>query len=302
MKICPQCQNKYTDDTLKFCLQDGKPLDTVNDEKTLVLNADSFANDETIAENFSQETFEDEVTEQVTIDRKPEKVTTENPSKETVVNNLETEQTEYVPENSVSGGGGMTFASGFFLGIFLLVLIGAGALAAWKLPGMIGKNEVSNTNTNIETKPKQKVINNSSDVKISASSTRRSEKGNQYSPRLAFDGNSRTAWAEGARGVGAGQWIAFDFEKEVNLKQIVIEPGYFKTNEIWEKNNRLKAATVKFSDNSTRRFEFRDAMEEQKLDVGNVKTKSVMISIKSVYTGKTDSRDTLISEVSFVVE
>lgn len=26
MKICPTCQNRYTDDTLKFCLQDGTPL------------------------------------------------------------------------------------------------------------------------------------------------------------------------------------------------------------------------------------------------------------------------------------
>ncbi len=26
MKICPACQNQYTDDTLQFCLQDGTPL------------------------------------------------------------------------------------------------------------------------------------------------------------------------------------------------------------------------------------------------------------------------------------
>jgi ketosteroid isomerase-like protein len=26
MKICPQCQTSYTDDTLRFCLQDGTPL------------------------------------------------------------------------------------------------------------------------------------------------------------------------------------------------------------------------------------------------------------------------------------
>lgn len=26
MKICPQCQNTYDDDTLRFCLQDGSPL------------------------------------------------------------------------------------------------------------------------------------------------------------------------------------------------------------------------------------------------------------------------------------
>lgn len=30
MKICPQCQNTYTDDSLQFCLQDGKPLSFVS--------------------------------------------------------------------------------------------------------------------------------------------------------------------------------------------------------------------------------------------------------------------------------
>lgn len=30
MKICPQCQNTYTDDSLQFCLQDGAPLSSYN--------------------------------------------------------------------------------------------------------------------------------------------------------------------------------------------------------------------------------------------------------------------------------
>ncbi|NNE98769.1 MAG: hypothetical protein HKN25_07085 [Pyrinomonadaceae bacterium] len=302
MKVCPQCQNKYTDDTLKYCLQDGKPLDTISDEKTLVLDPDSFANDKTVADNFEPETVDEDVTEQVTVDKKPKRSTVENRPQETVADNIEAERTAFASENQISKRGGVSFVSGFLLGVFLLVLIGAGVLAAWKLPGMLATNEVSNSNTNAEVIPKPKIINNSPDVKISASSTRRNQKGNKYDPSLAFDGNSRTAWAEGARGAGVGQWIAFDFEKEVNLKQIVIEPGYFKTLEIWEKNNRLKSATVKFSDNSTRRFEFQDVMEEQKLDVGGKKTKSVMITIKSVYRGKTDSLDTLISEVSFALE
>lgn len=33
MKICPNCQNRYTDDTLQFCLQDGTPL--VNSENQI---------------------------------------------------------------------------------------------------------------------------------------------------------------------------------------------------------------------------------------------------------------------------
>lgn len=47
MKICPQCQTTYTDDSLQFCLQDGTPLNSVtstsqmptanwNEEQTVV--------------------------------------------------------------------------------------------------------------------------------------------------------------------------------------------------------------------------------------------------------------------------
>ncbi|MEO6588508.1 MAG: nuclear transport factor 2 family protein [Pyrinomonadaceae bacterium] len=35
MKICPHCQNRYTDDTLKFCLQDGAAL--IDDESQVSL-------------------------------------------------------------------------------------------------------------------------------------------------------------------------------------------------------------------------------------------------------------------------
>ena len=41
MKSCPQCQTSYTDDSLKFCLQDGTPLVSQNEETsapTLVLS------------------------------------------------------------------------------------------------------------------------------------------------------------------------------------------------------------------------------------------------------------------------
>jgi flagellar basal body-associated protein FliL len=42
MKYCPQCQTRYTDDTLRFCLQDGTPLnpepDAANVSPTVQLN------------------------------------------------------------------------------------------------------------------------------------------------------------------------------------------------------------------------------------------------------------------------
>ncbi len=43
MKVCPNCQNRYTDDTLQFCLQDGTAL--VSDESQSVMPTVAF-NDE----------------------------------------------------------------------------------------------------------------------------------------------------------------------------------------------------------------------------------------------------------------
>ena len=54
MKICPQCKSKYTDVTLTYCLQDGAALEDSPDEKTLVLDPDSFADEATIAESPSE--------------------------------------------------------------------------------------------------------------------------------------------------------------------------------------------------------------------------------------------------------
>ncbi len=43
MKHCPQCQTSYTDDSLKFCLQDGTPLDEFSDQSapTVAFDTDS---------------------------------------------------------------------------------------------------------------------------------------------------------------------------------------------------------------------------------------------------------------------
>ena len=50
MKICPNCQTRYTDDTLQFCLQDGTALlsdDAQTSMPTAVFNAEQ----ETVVKN-----------------------------------------------------------------------------------------------------------------------------------------------------------------------------------------------------------------------------------------------------------
>ncbi len=134
-------------------------------------------------------------------------------------------------------------------------------------------------------------------ITASASSVRLAVQANTYYAANAIDGKRSTAWIEGVDGPGLGEWIRFDFDREINLHRILIQPGYFKSPQIWAENNRLQSVTAYFSDGSSRELTFADRMESQKVDVGSIKTRWVRFVIKSVYYG-TDP-DTAISEVAF---
>src|SRR5207253_6001232 len=73
----------------------------------------------------------------------------------------------------------------------------------------------------------------------SSSSVRLAVQSNTYYPANAIDGKRSTAWIEGVDGPGLGEWIRFDFDREINLHRIVIQPGYFKSPSIWAQNNRI---------------------------------------------------------------
>ncbi len=288
MKVCPKCQNKYTDVTLSYCLQDGETLDEIIDDKTLVMDADALASQKTITDNAISSSSADSQT-----DESPAQQTAKNRSAETVVNSKQTTPSSAAVYPAAPSQGTGKFVAGILIGVLLIGLLGAGLYAAWHFTSEPVETTVAS---------KTRVLSNTEEVKVTASSVREPDKGNTYSPRMAFDGNSRTAWCEGVKGAGRKQWIVFDFDKEFLLKEILIQPGYFKTNDIWRKNNRVAELVVEFSDKTTRTFNFPDEMTEQKLDVGGVKTKSVFMAIKDIYPGASDSVDTLISEVKFVVE
>lgn len=139
-------------------------------------------------------------------------------------------------------------------------------------------------------------------ITATASSTRSSAGEVTYQPGNVLDQSLATAWSEGVSGPGTGQWIRFDFNREVRLKRIIITPGYFKTPELWKQNNRLASATFHFSDGTSRGFAFPDRMVEQKLEVGGIKTSWVRLEINDVYPGTVDAEDTPISNVAFDLE
>jgi hypothetical protein len=139
--------------------------------------------------------------------------------------------------------------------------------------------------------------NGSMNITASASSVRLAVQENTYYAANAMDGKRSTAWIEGVDGAGLGEWIRFDFDREINLHRILFQPGYFKSPSIWKQNNRLATVTAQFSDGSSRDLNFSDQMESQKFDVGSVKTRWVRLVIKSVHYGS--DPDTALSEVAF---
>jgi hypothetical protein len=205
--------------------------------------------------------------------------------------------------------------------ILLLALVGIGAMLLLRnpveqqpqsnqAPGNTNSSGQTNagserTNTNNQNASTSSATNSNSanrpplQVSMAASSTRVPMKAFTYGPSHVTDRDMQTAWIEGVPGPGYGEWLRSDFDREVKLNQIVFTPGYFKNASIWKQNNRLAAATFQFSDGSSRRFTFPDRMQEQRLDLGGIRTKSVRLVIDEIYPGSVDSEDTAISEMSF---
>jgi F5/8 type C domain-containing protein len=286
MKRCPKCKRNYNDETLRFCLEDGTPLFDARDSEAPAT----------------------EILPRSTPTLKSSGPTVPSfRGSDPVPSSERTAQ----PSNPLLTGGVIAIA------LLLLVLVG---IVAYFVLKQSNTNQSATTDTNPSNinAPNQKNSPGSSEpgrnaspgtspgdsqpgtpLKItpSASSVRLAVQANTYYAANAMDGKKSTAWIEGLDGPGLGEWIRFDFDREINLHRIFIQPGYFKSPQIWADNNRLESATAYFSDGSSRELTFTNRMDSQKIDVGSVRTRWVRLVIKSVYYG-TDP-DTAISEVAF---
>ena len=284
MKRCPKCQRSYNDDTLRFCLEDGTSLATI--------------------------TREVEPPPTAILSREPP---TQKSSAPTIPSypNLNVAPAAAEParhSNSILTAGVIVIA------LLLLALVGIAAFYVIKQSGSSESAQI-NSSSSPTAKPtatsSEKVTGTDRDdigsstpgnggplkITASSSSVRLAVQTNTYYPSNTIDGKRATAWIEGVDGVGIGEWIQYDFDREITVHRILIQPGYFKSPAIWSQNNRLATVTAKFSDGSARRLNFDDLMQSQKVDVGSIKTRWVRLVIESVYYGS--DPDTAISEVAF---
>jgi hypothetical protein len=281
MKTCPKCQRTYDDETLRFCLEDGSPLFDARDSAapaTEILPA-----------------------------RGTPTLKSSGPATPT-----------YPSGNAANFDRPATRSSNSILTVgvvaIALLLLALVAIAGIFLLRQNGEKDshVIQTATPTQTSAPIKRDDASTPgelatpatqanaplkINASSSSNRLAVQANTYYPSNAIDGKKATAWIEGVDGAGIGEWIRFDFDREITLHRVLWQPGYFKSPMIWSENNRLASVTAEFSDGTSRTINFTDQMESQKTDIGAVKTKWVRFVIKSVYYGS--DPDTALSEVAF---
>lgn len=281
MKRCPKCNRAYEDATLRFCLEDGSPLFDARDSEapaTEILPA-----------------------------RGTPTLRSTGPT---------------VPSYQAAGESRPEVREGRTSNPILTVGVVAIVLLLFALVAIAGffvfrqsqerEPEVTRTATpsasptalprTADGDPNATVTSspvNGAPLKItaSASSIRLAVQANTYYASNAMDGKRATAWIEGADGPGIGEWIRFDFDREITLHRILWQPGYFKSPAIWNQNNRLATVSAQFSDGTWRELKFVDRMDSQKMDVGAVRTRWVKFVITAVHYGS--DPDTAVSEVAF---
>ena len=136
---------------------------------------------------------------------------------------------------------------------------------------------------------------------VSASSHLPSDSYGQYFPYAAIDGSLETAWAEGVSGPGIGEWIQLTFPGAIEIHAIDLAIGYDKNEDTFAKNNRLKQATLVFSNGERMTIDFEDARGLQQVSLpetlgSTIEADAVKVVIDAVYPG-TKYDDTCLAEI-----
>jgi len=136
-----------------------------------------------------------------------------------------------------------------------------------------------------------------------ASSVLQAQKGNKYGVASLLDDSNFTAWFEGNRGVGVGQWILVDFGELRTIKEVIIKNGYNKKENLYYNNSRVQTLSLVFSGGQTRKtLALKDQPGRQSFAIpGKIKARWVQLKIKAVIKGKKYS-DTGLNELRVLTD
>lgn len=140
---------------------------------------------------------------------------------------------------------------------------------------------------------------------VFASSFLAAQSGNTYVASNAHDFDMRTAWVEGVKGYGIGEYIEVYFSPfGPRITEIVVYNGYFKSIEAWENNSRVKRLKFYVGKKPYAILELEDCRAPQYFDIEPLQSVDKNLSlvlrfeILEAYKGnKWD--DVAISEINF---
>ena len=122
-----------------------------------------------------------------------------------------------------------------------------------------------------------------------------------YHPNYLADDDPATAWVEGAKSTGAGEWVRISVTPLDNTTKVRlrIRNGYQKSKELWKANARVKDVTVRLLPGKTEKklkLEDKDGWQELTLEQPKGELKAIELAVGSVYDG-TKYTDLCISDV-----
>ena len=137
--------------------------------------------------------------------------------------------------------------------------------------------------------------------KIKASSSL----GDSYKAEFANDLSYKTAWVEGKKDEGIGEYLEYYFKNDSpRITEIIISNGYMKSEETWKINNRVKKLKLYVNSVPFGILNLKDSRTDQYFSVGTLghnKNGTDLIlkfEILEVYKGS-KYNDTAITEIYF---
>lgn len=122
-----------------------------------------------------------------------------------------------------------------------------------------------------------------------------------YHPNYVADDDPATAWVEGAKSSGAGEWLLVGVTRldDTTKVRIRIRNGYQKSKELWKANARAKEITLRLHPSKVEKkvvLADQDGWQELAIEQPNGPVSAVELGVRSVYEG-TKYPDLAISDV-----
>lgn len=146
---------------------------------------------------------------------------------------------------------------------------------------------------------------------VKASSSLPPSKDITYGGENAHDNSYKTAWVEGVKGDGIGEYLTYTFDgNSPRVTDIIVVNGYVKSKNAWKNNSRVKTLKMYIDGKPYALLELKDIIGTQRFHfqpIGNapsnelgtdVPDRTLKFEIVDVYKGEKYD-DTAISEIYF---